>query len=271
MKHKLFSVFALFAISLLAEVSLLTEAGEFWLSTSKFVLKPGENLIVSFREGEDFLGASWEFTKQNISKLELHHKNTVKDVQQKIVAGKNSNLEVAVEPEGTHLLLLQTNAVFSETEADEFNAFLKAYELDEVISQRKKSNSADKNGRAFVSRYAKLIVQAGEKTDNTFRKEVSIPLDIIPVKNPYDLKIGDPVQFRIQHEGKALFGAKVRVWNFYNNRTTVQNIYSQQDGMISTHISNGGAWMVSVVKAVPSQNAEADWNTHWTSLVFGVK
>lgn len=79
--------------------------------------------------------------------------------------------------------------MYSETGADEFNAFLKAYELDDVISQRRKSNSSDAKGRELVSRYAKLIVQAGGKTDSTFRKEVDIPLDIIPVKNPYDLKL----------------------------------------------------------------------------------
>lgn len=86
MKRRILSVLILFTINLLAQ------AGEFWLSTAKFVLKPGENLVISFREGEDFLGTSWEFTKENISKLEVHHKNTVNDVQQKIVTGKTVTL-----------------------------------------------------------------------------------------------------------------------------------------------------------------------------------
>jgi hypothetical protein len=40
--------------------------------------------------------------------------------------------------------------------------------------------------------------------------------------------------------------------------------------MIETHISNAGAWMVSFVKMVPSKNPEADWQSYWASLVFGI-
>jgi hypothetical protein len=68
-----------------------------------------------------------------------------------------------------------------------------------------------------------------------------------------------------------LFGAKVKVWNRYNHRTTVQNIYSQQDGMIETHVSNPGAWMISVVNMVPSKDPKAQYRSFWGSLVFGVR
>ncbi len=252
-------------------ISFLVEASEFWLITKKFVVKPGENLVVNVREGDDFFGSPWKLAKDSISKMELHHKNTVSNVQPRLVESTKNNLQIPLAQEGTHILLLETKETYLDKNSEDFNAFLKSYEIDDVYTQREKSNSLNTNGREITCRYAKLIVQAGEKTDNTFRKEVGIPLDIVPVQNPYDLKIGDPVQFKVLYQGKPLFGAKIRVWNFYNNRTAVQNIYSQQDGMISTHISNAGAWMVSVVKTVPVNHAEADWKTHWTSLVFGVK
>lgn len=85
------------------------------------------------------------------------------------------------------------------------------------------------------------------------------------------MKKGDPVAFKILFEGKPLFGAKVKVWNRHNHRTSVQNIFSQQDGVIETHISNPGSWMVSVVKMVPSKNPKAQYRSYWGTLVFGVR
>jgi uncharacterized GH25 family protein len=250
---------------------IAVQAHEFWLQPLKFVLKTGESLVVNFKVGEDFLGEPWTFTKDRIVKLELHQKNTVKDLKKDVVEGAKNNLQTALPNEGTYLLVLQSSEAFSDLEAEKFNAYLKEDELDDAYAHREKTNTLDKNGTEFYARYAKLLVQAGEKTDNTFRKEIGLPVEIMPEQNPYNLKLGDAVQFKILFQGKPLFGAKVRVWNFYNNRTTVQNIYSQQDGMISTHISNPGSWMVSFVKMVPSKNPKADWQSYWASLVFGIK
>lgn len=247
------------------------QAHEFWLQPLKFVVKTGENITVNFRVGEDFFGEPWTFTKDSIVKVELHHKNTVRDLKTSIVEGTKNNLQTPLPNEGTYLLVLQSKDAYSDLEAEEFNAYLKKDELDDAYAHRSKTNTLEKNGTEFYSRYTKLLVQAGEKTDNTFRKEIGFPVEIIPEQNPYNLKLGDPVQFRILFQGKPLFGAKVRVWNFYNNRTTVQNIYSQQDGTISTHISNRGSWMVSFGKMIPSKNPKADWQSYWASLVFGVK
>jgi uncharacterized GH25 family protein len=261
----------LISILVLVFLSLFALAHEFWLQPIKFVHKPGESLTVNFKEGGDFLGQPWSFTKGNIAKLELHQKNTVSDLRKNVVEGTKNNLQAPLTMEGTYLLVLQSGDTFEESEAEKFNEYLRSYELDDAIAQREKLNAADRAGREVYTRYSKLLIQAGSKTDNTFRKEVGLPVEIIPAQNPYSLKVGDPVQYKILFQGKPLFGAKVRVWNFYNNRTTVQNIYSQQDGMISTHISNPGSWMVSFVKMVSSKDPKAEWQSHWASLVFGIK
>jgi uncharacterized GH25 family protein len=251
--------------------SFVVLAHEFWLQPVKFIHKTGEDLVVNFKVGENFIGDPWTVKKDRFERLELHQKNTLKDLKAQVVEGEKDNLKTPLSDEGTYLLVMQSNAAFSDLEAEKFNAYLKEDGLDEVYSQRSKTNTLDKNGTEFYARCSKLLVQAGEKTDNTFRKEVGLPVEIIPDQNPYALKIGAPIRFKILYMGKPLFGAKVKVWNFHNNRTTAQNIFSQQDGMIETHISNPGRWMVSFVKMVPSKDPKADWQSYWASLVFGIK
>jgi uncharacterized GH25 family protein len=253
-------------------VSLTVYAHEFWLQPLKFFYALNESLALSFRVGEEFLGEPWKVKTERIEQLEIHSVTKSLDLRDKIVEDiDKNNVQHILSEEGTHLIAMRSNNAFSDLEAEKFNEYLKEDALDEALAHRRKTNTLDKNGTEFYNRNAKLLVQVGDKVDDTYKKIVGHAVEIVPEQNPYSLKVGDRVSFKILYNGKPLFGAKVRVWNRHDNRTNIQNIFSQQDGVIETHISNKGAWMVSLVKMVPSQDPKADWQSHWASLVFGIK
>ena len=251
--------------------SLVALAHEFWMLPSKFFFAAGESLVINFHVGEDFIGEPWNLKKEKIIKLEHHRPDKVNDLIPAVIEGEKDNLRLTLTEEGTHLIVMQSAPAFIDLEAEKFNAYLKEDGLDEAYSQREKTNTLNKNGKELYARYSKLFVQAGNKTDDTYKKEVGLPLEIMPEQNPYQLKVGSRVSFKILFKGKPVFGARVKVWNRHSNRTVVQNIYSQQDGVIETHISNPGTWMVSVVKMIPSTDPKADWESFWGTLVFGVR
>lgn len=244
---------------------------EFWLEVQKFHVAPGEQIKVNFKVGENFIGEGWNLKKDRLQRLEHHRSGTVNDITEHVVEGAEGHATMAVAEAGTHMLVMQSNDSFIEMEADEFNEYLQHDGLDETYAQREKNNELTKKGKERYARYTKLLFQVGGKVDDTYKKVAGLPMEIIPQQNPYALNVGDPVSFKIVFKGKPLFGAKVRVWNRYQNRTTVQNIYTQQDGVIETHISNPGAWMVSVVKMTPSQDPKVDWESYWGTLVFGIQ
>ena len=261
--------------------SLLGQAQEFWLQPSKFFYNVGEKLIVNFNVGENFIGKPWKSLEEapgiqnvyynQVAKVELHDVDAPQDILEYVIEGAKNHIEFPLTSEGTKLIVMQSTNSLIDLEADKFNAYLKEKGLDEAYLHREKTHTLNKSGKELYARCAKLMVQVGKKTDDTFKKSAGLPVEIIPQQNPYALKVGDPVRFLILYEGKPLFGARVNVMNRYNNRTTLQNIYSQQDGTIDTHISNPGAWMVSFVKMVPSKDPKSDWQSYWGSLVFGIQ
>ena len=248
----------------------LVQAHEFWLQPVNFFLKSGEHLVVSFKVGENFAGEPWDLTTHKIERLDLHHLNQSRNVRDSVAPGAKNNLSLRLREEGTHLLAMQSDNTFVGMEADKFNEYLKEDGLDEVYDQRKKTNTLTEPSKEYFVRFTKLLVQMGHKTDNTFSKIVGFPLEIVPEQNPYALKQGDAIRFKILYNGKPLFGAKVRIWNRFDSRTTIQNIYTEKNGVVETRVSNPGMWMVSVVKMVPSQQEGADWQSYWGSLVYGV-
>jgi uncharacterized GH25 family protein len=253
-------------------VTLIVHAHEFWMQPDKFFFSTGETLTINCKVGENFTGEPWNVQKTRLMTLEHHRQGAVNDLLPIATEGeKGSVVQLQLEHEGTHLFVMQTNHAFIELEAEKFNAYLKEDGLDDVYAKREKTNSFNKAGKELYARYTKLLIQTGKKTDDTYKKIIGLPLEIVPEQNPYALKVGGRISFKILFNGKPLFGARVKIWNRYNNRTMVQNIYTQQDGVIETPVSNPGSWMVSVVHMTPSKDPKADWESYWGSLTFGVK
>jgi len=247
------------------------QAQEIWLQPNKIQYKAGDTLKISFQRGVNFDGRRLNVSKSQVERLELHQASGVQNLASDMIENAKFNVSVPLESEGTKLVVAQTSGNTVKYTAGEFNVFLKDNGLDEVISRRADTNASNNPATESFTTCEKLLVQAGGTKDNSFEKVVGLPLEIIPDKNPLALKKGDVVHFKILFQGKPLFGAKVRIWNYYDHLTTTQNIFTQQDGTIEMIISGAGSWLVNVVKMIPAKDGNAEWQSYRGSLMFGIR
>lgn len=257
------------SLCLLAVIPSLAVAQELWIEPDKFYFTPGETARVSFMLGSNFIGDPWNAKATSVQRFEHHTDGQEHDLKMLTKEGAQP-LEMRLQQDGCHLLVLETTRVFRKMDGETFTSYLREEGLDNIYYQREKMKISGDSATEYAARYSKVILQAGSRLDDTYKKICNLPLEIVPDKNPADMKKGDPIRFTILYQGKPLFGAKVKVWNRYHHRTTVQNIYSQQDGMIETHVSNPGTWMISVVNMIPSRDPNARYRSFWATLVFGV-
>jgi uncharacterized GH25 family protein len=249
----------------------LASAHEFWLLPKKFRFAVGEEMSVSFMVGENFEGEPWNLQKHKVEKLELHQLAKAKDIRALVKPEEKEKLKIKFIEEGTHLVVMQSNYAFIELEAEKFNDYLKQDDLDNALEQRKNTNTLNKPAKEFYARFTKLLVQVGNKTDNTFKKRVGLKNEIVPDQNPYTLKSGDYLQCTVFYEGKPSPHQLVKVWNKIGTTTFLQNLYTENDGTVKFPINSKGPWMVSSVKMIPSEKEGADWQSMWASLVFGIE
>lgn len=226
---------------------------------------------MGFMVGENFEGELWDLKKNKIEKLELSHLNKNIDLRPQVKTDAKEKLRYKFVEDGTYLLSMQSNRAYVELEAEKFNNYLNEDGLENVLDIRTKTNTLDKPSKEFYSRYLKLLVQAGNKTDDTFKKKTGMRIEIIPNQNPYLLKSGDYLQCFVLFDGKPSAHQLVKVWNKIGNTTFQQNNYTENDGTIKFPISSKGTWMVSTVKMIPSEKLDADWESFWSSLVFGIE
>jgi len=246
-------------------------AQEFWLQPNKIQYKIGDTLKVSFQKGVNFDGRRISVSKNQVERLELYQARSVQDLASDMIENAKFNVSVPLRSEGTTLIVMQTSGNTVKYTAAEFNAFLNDNGLDEAISRRKNTNSTNNPATESFTTYEKLLVPVGNSKDNSFATVVGLPLEIIPDKNPLALKKGDVVHFKVLFQGKPLFGAKVRIWNYYDHLTTTQNIFTQQDGTIEMTISGAGSWLINVVKMIPAKDGNSEWQSYRGSLMFGIR
>jgi uncharacterized GH25 family protein len=252
-------------------ITVLADAHEFWLQPKKYRYAVGEEMKVDFMVGENFSGEHWDLGKHKVEKLDVHFLGGTANLIQQVKPTKGNNLVYQLPKEGTYLLALQSNAAFIELEGVKFTEYLKEDGLDEILDLRDQRGISAQPAKEFYQRFAKVLVQAGSKTDNTWKKMVNYPIEIVPLSNPYDLKSGDYLECRVMYNGKASAHQMVKVWSHIGNKIFLQNIYTENDGTIKFPISSTGPWMVSTVKMVPSAKPGADYHSMWASLVFGIE
>jgi len=261
----------LILFSIIVLVAAIAQAHEFWMQPQKFFFSVGEKASLSLVVGENFIAGPWTLKKEKLQTLMQYGTTSSQDLKSVVKEGEKDQLEVPLTEEGTQMIVMQSTNSFVELDGAAFNAYLKEDGLDEAYDYRERNNQLEKVGREFYSRHCKLLLQVGTKASDVYKKVMGWPIEIVPEKNPYEVKKGEMMRFRILAKGKPLFSARVKVWNRKDNRTTLQNIYTDKEGWIETRVSNGGPWMVSVVTMERLSDSQADWQSYWGSLVFGVK
>ena len=249
----------------------LAQAHEFWLLPKKFIYQIGEEMKVDFMVGENFTGEFWDLNRHKVEKAEIYATGGVKNILKDIKNTAGNNLTYKFDKPGTHLLSLESNTAFIELEGDKFKAYLEEDGIENILDERSRLKQHDKPAKEFYKRFAKLLVQSGTVMDEAYRRRSGFRYEIIPLSNPYTLKVGDYLECRVLWGGTPAAHSLIKVWSHISGRIFLQNIYTENDGTIKFPISSRGSWMVSAVKMIPSEQAGADYQSFWTSLVFGIE
>lgn len=223
----------------------------------------GEMVTVAVHEGQPGNSRLWKTSGQSVDRLVMHSAGGSVDLRQ----NGGASFPVECPEEGTYVLAAESVGMIHDWEADALNEYLREGALDDAYAYRRRTQTLGESVREERVVGTKLMLQSGTKTDETYKKQTGLSLEITPLQNPYGLVVGEPIKFRVTFKGRPLFGARVNVWNLHNRQVFVQPIYSRQDGTVETTLSRRGVWMVSVRHMVA--RADSNWQGFGSTLVFG--
>ena len=130
--------------------------------------------------------------------------------------------------------------------------------------------SAEPAAAAATAEEARFIVQVGALKTPVYKKQTTLPVDIIPLSHPYQLNDGDTLTVKILFKGEPLVNTKIRTWHKLPGTVIDTSLMSNEKGEISFPVSTTGEWMVSCVTIMRhSDDPKAQWQSYWGSLTWG--
>jgi uncharacterized GH25 family protein len=263
-QRKLLTLFTLFTLY------TLLSAHEFWLDPDKFIYKRTEKVNIRFLVGENFDGENWQGNNGRIKSLKLYYDGVNDDLTPVVTEEEGDSIEYFMIDEGTNLIAFNSNNSFINLEPGAFNEYLEEDGLSDALEYRKKNNEMGCNGREFYQRCAKTLLQVGEVKDQTFGITTSMPIDIIPSSNPYQLKNKERLRVKVYYKGSPLPNTLIRTWHRVKNKTEKKDLKTDGKGEIVFPVSTTGKWMISTVKMERLlDNPICDWQSYWGSLTWG--
>ncbi len=258
--------FLLLVISLLV---LSLPAHEFWLQPEKFIYQRGEPINIRFWVGENFEGQNWSGSREKINSLRLYLGDIYDDLSDQISDEKGDSLQLGIYDEGTAMVTFNSNNSFIQLDSAKFNDYLKEDGLNDALQYRTTHHELDSSGREYYQRSVKTLVQVGVASES-ISHTTDLPLDIVPVTNPYFLKKGDSMKVKIYFKKQLLAGQLLKLWHRVGDQTLETDITTGENGQCSFEVLPTGKWMLSTVKMIRLENDEkANWQSYWGSCTWG--
>lgn len=261
-RYKL-KIAAIFCFSL---ASICALAHEFWLDPISFRVK---EVWVRFKVGEHFLGDNWKGNAEKVQLLALIYLNQHIKIAPSSLKSQGDSIKIKLPFEGTHTLIFNSTNSFIELLSTKFNEYLKEDGLDNIALWRHQHGQDSTAGREYYQRSVKTLLQNGGKTTNVSQK-TNLPLDIVPLINPYDFKKQQRINFMVYFKQQLLQEGLIRVWHKNKEGQVTESAINMKNGTFSIDATPQGQWMVSMVHMTPNNaDQQADWQSFWGSVSWG--
>jgi len=245
-------------------------AHEFWLNPEKFIYKRTDKINIRFLVGENFEGDNWKGNNERINSLKIYYGGVIDDLSPVVTEAAGDSIEYTMIDEGTNLIAFHSTNAFIEMEPSKFEEYLKEDGLDNALDYRNQNNENGCNGRELYQRCAKTLIQVGDIKDQTFKIPTFLPIDIIPLSNPYSAKDKELLRVKVFYKTSPLANSLVKIWHRVNGKTEKKELTTDANGEIVFGINTKGKWMISTVQIEHvDDNPICDWQSYWGSLTWG--
>lgn len=178
---------------------------------------------------------------------------------------------------GAYLAVMTIKPKRIEIPAAHFAEYLGHEGLDHVIAERTRLKEQQRPGRERYSRYAKLVLQAGDGPSDHLTRPVGLAAEIVPVSDITRVRPGGSVTVRLLVDGQPVSGALVgAIDEGFRGKADEWPLKARTDaqGQVTFALARSGRWLIRSVHMARRSGEigpeAVDWESYWASLAFDV-
>ncbi len=187
--------------------------------------------------------------------------------------GENASaLTIRTGNPGTYVVGVSTLPRPISLAAADFNEYLEHDGIPDVLAARTKSGELGKNVVEYYQKHVKTLFQVGTEQSASFSTVLEYPAEIVPLENPYNLRVGDRLRVRCLVDGRAVSNQFVVAGGEQGGvAITERTTRSDDDGVATFVIDSPGKWYIQFIHMIPSSSTEWNYESKWATLTFAVR
>jgi hypothetical protein len=245
---------------------------DFWLQPTRFKIAANTPDDMTIQVGHGEFRTRWSGQLERVVRFSSIGPAGQVDLRAAMRPDRQRDAILSFPRAGVQMLVFQSNYATSILPSIRYNDYLKLEGLTPALELRARTGKTDTPGREIYSRCAKALIQVGPPDNRANRQietPVGLPLEIVPLKNPYALKVGERLPVQVLYQGRPLAGALVMLTNLEFDGRPLESYVTDRAGQTSFFVPQVGSWLVNVLWTKPIQgNPTADFDTTFSSLTF---
>ena len=184
--------------------------------------------------------------------------------------GLSSLLRFEPAAAGVSIVAVETPVRQITLEADQFNEYLVADGLPQIYRLRAKEKTLNEPGREQYSKSPKALVRVGQGGAGDPCRPVGLPLEIVPLRDPFALNVGDTLRVRVLFRGQPLPDANLG-WDLPDDGEAPSGTTrTDSRGEALLPIARTGLVTIRLTHMTRPKTADFEWESFWTTLTWRV-
>lgn len=261
-----------FALIGLAMVASPVSGHEFWIEPHDFTVAPNAEIKADIRIGQDFKGDAFPYIPSRFVAFKRHDREGESDVD-----GTTGDLPALTHAPRAEGLSLFTYVSVAERirfqDWQKFAGYLEFEGLTAIPARHDARGLARDDISELYTRCAKALVAVGDASADQDRA-TGMRLELVAGQNPTTVAPGEKMNFTLLWEGKPLTDTQVALFQKGQDGGDATRTITRTDehGQASFAIPVHGTYLASAVHMIEAPaDRNADWESYWASLTFGVE
>lgn len=247
-------------------------AHEFWIEPQDFSVSMETEIKADLRVGQDFKGDAFPYIPARFTAFESHDR--LGDADVKGVTGDLPALQAMPRFEGLNIFTYVSVAERIRFQNwEKFAEYLDLEGLNSIPARHDARGLSRDDISELYTRCAKTLVAVGDASADQDRA-TGMRLELVAGQTPQALTPGADMRFTLLWEGEPLADTQVALFKKDDDTEPGTRILTRTDenGQASFTLPAGGTYMAASVHMIEAPaDRNADWQSYWASLTFGVE
>ena len=263
------------SVSLLLGSAASLGAHDLFLRLDSYFVKPGSIVRVHVLNGtfSKSEGAVARDRLVDVSVVSPDGRTRV-DTTEWQTAGDTAKLTVQTSAAGTYVIGASLRPREITLQGKDFNGYLASDGLPDVLAARRRDGELALPARERYQKHVKAIVQVGGTRTDGYTTALGYPAELVPIDNPYVLRVGSVLRVRALVEGQPVANQLVMSGGRLasGGRITPRSVRTDSAGIARVRIGSRGTWYVKFIHMErAAADTSIDYESKWATMTFGVR